>query len=901
MKDTAFSPPNRPSSWSMIIGIEVIEPEVLHNMPPQGAPGEESGKIAFLSKFRSVSVFIVFLFLAAYALGANPFSGQTVAPLDLIMSAPGWSSVQRVHKLVHWESSDIIDSQLPLWISLKEQIRAGRGALWWPYGTGGQPMTFELFNPTFLVFLAVKNNALAYYLAGLFKLVVSGFGGYLLLRAFLPLLPSVWGGAVFMLCGFNAAWFFWEHVATAMWIPWLLGAAVMYLRTEDGKWLPAITLASLLLILGGFPAVAAFGFYAFGLLVVFWNLQDSFDGDWRESIRDDRRRKAFFKRTALPFLAVSIAFLMSAIALIPFIDAMTGINLGHRAGASTHFGIRDLLLFFTYENPSEIERTAYIGILAAVFALVGLFSAFRTQDETRKRFIIFLAVLVAVSVSIAFGILPHRLIRSIPVFNTNAWGRLIVVPLLGLAALSSFGVDYCLAGLTEHIRRRGKISALNASRLVTVVLVLVTLVQFQSQKKLFNDFNAVVPSSWLYPLTPSIRYAKENLKPLQSAIADRSFNMAGTLGAYGIPQWFAHTFRTDKEKEILRSLVRDPFPSETSAFIDGGNILLDSPLMEKLAIKFLLIHKDVLEDKAVFEPPSISPAQAPPLPGNSWRQRIRIPEDMRIGYIGFLFATYPDAQAPANVRLALARDADGKILAVSELDRYEIADNKVAYFRFPDPVFLEKGDYSLGLSLVGQARPGKLTAWATRIPEGSRNYFEVNGNRSEYSLKWRIVEFRKKDPAIYSYRWKPIDLEPDILILENTRVTGGAYFVEDLDAANRQIDFSRLALRQPSSGAVEIDYSGGDAGWIVLPMHLHRGWKAYVQDRQVPHDAYLGILPAIPVQGVCTVRFRFEPDSVKTGAFLSAAGVLLFALFGAWTTRYRASRQRVESSPEEAL
>ena len=98
----------------------------------------------------------------------------------------------------------------------------GRARYWWPYGTGGQPVSFELLNPAFLLFLVVKDNALAYYLVGLFKLVIAGFGGYLLLRIFLRWLPSMWGGIVFMLCGFNAAWFFWDQVATAMWIPWLL-------------------------------------------------------------------------------------------------------------------------------------------------------------------------------------------------------------------------------------------------------------------------------------------------------------------------------------------------------------------------------------------------------------------------------------------------------------------------------------------------------------------------------------------------------------------------------------------------------------------------------------------------------------------------------------------------------
>jgi len=261
---------------------------------------------------------------------------------------------------------------------------------------------------------------------------------------------------------------------------------------------------------------------------------------------------------------------------------------------------------------------------------------------------------------------------------------------------------------------------------------------------------------------------------------------------------------------------------------------------------------------------------------------------MKIGYIGFLFVTYPATQAPANVRLALSRDADENVLAESELDRKEIADSKAAYFRFPQKVFLKKGDYSLAVSLVDSTGPVNLIVLAMRILDGSRNYLEVNGKKSDISLKWRIVELKDKDPAVYSKKWNAIDLEPDILILENKQVTNSAYFVKDLDASNRKIDFSGLAVRQPSSGVIEIDYSGGDSGWIVLPMHLHPGWKAYLKDRQIPYDTYLEILPAIPVQGEGKILFRYEPLSFKIGAVLSLIGTLFLAIVSVLCKKYGA-------------
>jgi hypothetical protein len=839
---------------------------------------------AILSRRQALFTFILFIFLALFVLGANPFAAQTVAPLDVLMSFPGYTG-QRDHKtipVVHLEPTDIIDSQLPTWITLKNQIRRGESPLWNPYTSGGQPVSLEYCNPVFLLFLIVKNNALAYYLAGLAKLVISGFGAYLLLRIFLRWLPSLWGGIVFMLCGFNAAWFFWEQVATAMWLPWVFWATVMYLKTEDTKWLPAITLTSLLLICGGFPAVAAYGFYSFALLIVIWNGFD-LSGDNRSgAVSDKNYLKLFAKKTALPFLAVFIAFLMAAFSLIPFTDSMSGVNLSHRVGG-TPFNVRDLLLFFSTEDPLKVERTAYIGISVFLFALVGVFSAFRAEDTSFRRFIFIHVVLVVVTILIVFDVLPYRLISSMPVFKSNSWGRMIVVSHLGLACLSAVGFEFILTTIPGFFGRFPKITALRASWILTLMLIGILVLQFHSQKKLFNRFNAVIPSAWFYPSTPSIQYVKDRLKPLQSVIADESFIGAGALGAYGIAEWYAHSFRTDKEKEILSNLVHDPFASETASYLYGKNIQYSSPLMDKLVIKYLLVRRNMLGPQIRFKIPEISHELAPPLPDNTWKQHLYLAQnDMEITALGFLFSTYGADHAPANVRLALSRD-NHEITSV-ELDKNRIHDNEWAFFEFPGKGFFGKGMYSLAVSLPGYAGPDKVTAWATKSRQETGSFLELNGWNTDRSLKMDVHAYLiKRDMKFFDKnfekKWEIINLDSDFMIFENKKVTNSAYFIKDLEPANDQIDFPGLDVRQPSADLITVNYSKENAGWIVLPMHLHSGWKAYIDDRRVPYDAYLGMLPAIPVQGPSRVIFKYEPESFRWGVIVSLAGLLTFLIF----------------------
>ncbi|MDA8431588.1 MAG: hypothetical protein M0Z60_01345, partial [Nitrospiraceae bacterium] len=672
-----------------------------------------AGHRGVFRRYPGLWAFLAFVCLALYALGANPFGGQTIGPFDLLLSYPGWSSVHPDRTVLNSQPSDIVDSLLPVWIGLKEQIRQGRGALWYPYGAGGEPVSLELCNPAFLLFLAVRDNALAFYLVGLAKLVISGFGGYLLLRVFLRWLPSVWGGMVYMLCGFNTAWFYWDQVTTAMWIPWLLWATVMYLRTEELKWLPAVSVISLLLICGEFPSVAAFGFYSFSLLLFVWLLCDHFGGR-REGAGHAERVTFEAKKAALPLMAVGAAFVMSAAALVPFADNMRAINLGYRAGGGTSFGgLRDLLLFLDWEKPLKVERTAYIGILPLVLALPGALAVFGAGGRKSRRFIAYNILLVAVTMAIIFNVLPDRVIRAIPVFNSNHWSRLIVITLLGLAVLSSFGLECICSALSEALCRL-KLDRRHAMRAGALAAVMVSAFQFHAQKDFFSSYVAVVPSSWFYPLTPSILYVKERLMPLESVIADNSFMVSGTLGAYGIPEWYAHAFRTDREKEVLGRIVLDPFASPTAAFIDGSRIQFDSPLMDRLAIKYLLLYKGVMARRMTLSLPEAAPVTAPPLPENSWRQRIDIPEGMTVTAIGFRFGTYGAERAPDGVRLTLYNDEGQRYSLEPVVGRDGIRDNQWSYFEFPSGTDLRKGVYTVVLSLTGDEGKGRLTAWATR-------------------------------------------------------------------------------------------------------------------------------------------------------------------------------------------
>ena len=117
---------------------------------------------------------------------------------------------------------------------------------------------------------------------------------------------------------------------------------------------------------------------------------------------------------------------------------------------------------------TSAERVAYIGVIAAALALIGLASVRRVADAGRRARIAFFAgtgiigALLAVGPNLDLFPLYHLLFRIVPMFNfPRVSGRILAVASVGLAMLAALG----LAALRQRAGRRAGI-------LTAVVLVL---------------------------------------------------------------------------------------------------------------------------------------------------------------------------------------------------------------------------------------------------------------------------------------------------------------------------------------------------------------------------------------------------------------------------------------------
>ncbi|MGA3149805.1 MAG: YfhO family protein, partial [Acidimicrobiales bacterium] len=193
---------------------------------------------------------------------------------------------------------------------------------WWnPYEGLGAPLAGEMQAAVFFPPVLLLQNGLGFVVFHVLLELVAGCSSYFLLRHLdLGRAASTAGGVAFGLCG-TLAWF--EH-ATANPVAFLPLALLGVERTRQaalasrshGWRLLAVALG--LSVVSGFPEVA----YIDGILVALWAVVRLF------SIRDVRR--AMLAKLALGAL---VGLLLSAPALVAFVDYLPHANVGSHSGA----------------------------------------------------------------------------------------------------------------------------------------------------------------------------------------------------------------------------------------------------------------------------------------------------------------------------------------------------------------------------------------------------------------------------------------------------------------------------------------------------------------------------------------------------------------------------------------
>jgi hypothetical protein len=537
-----------------------------------------------------IIIVIFFLILSILYLGANFFSNEIVAPMDLLLHYPGWYNTGVSVPVFNLERSDILDAVIPQWTFARNSILNGYVPLWEPYIAGGSPVlslfTSSLLSPSFLVFF-IFGGGVGFTFSLLVKLVIAGYGTYKLCRTEMTVLPSIFGGITYMMCGYNASWLMWSHVTTSMWIPWVFCGII--LLNKEKKLIRYIFLAFFvaLLIFGGFP-FDVFACVAIGFLLICWLIY----------INIKKSGRLYGLKSGLLLSSAVIAGGgLAAVQILPFGEWLTQFDTSWRQGG-TPFSLRDLDILWTpfkYTNDfgshiaPRVEYCGSVGIIALFFSIIAIILILRYRKGALTPLSpIFWAPVSFLIMILVFNIEPiSSVFYKLPILNSNLDSRLLVFLGLTFSVIGAYGLDKSVKIATGIETKYKKLY----KKFIVLLVIIIIGIQTSNMASIGMSQNAVVPADSFYPETPTISYVQNNLLPGQSVLTTSVYMVSGTITYYGISDWFAHNYHSDLEKDVLNNVVRDAWRTPTAAMYNFDQVNLTSPLMDELSIRYVLAPK----------------------------------------------------------------------------------------------------------------------------------------------------------------------------------------------------------------------------------------------------------------------------------------------------------------------
>lgn len=797
---------------------------------------------------RLFALFLLYLAIAAAFVGANPFRGETTGPFDLLTAYPGWNPAGEEVKIRHAQRSDVLDWLLPTWMESRRQLHAGELPLWNPLQAAGRAAltdpTNALATVAFALFAAAPDPALGFYLSVLSTLTLAGLGMHLLVARYRSAWAALFAGISYMACGFITAWLFWPHAYTAMWIPWLLLAVSCFTATGSRRALAGIAAATAMLFLGGFPFVIALGL---GAAIV-----HGVTGAFMRAEREARLRAVLGVGAGLV-----LGLALVAVPMLTLMVVIEAADLSHRGGGSSlslanH--ARLLALPWAAAATPRVETNMYVGMSVLIFAATGIATMLRRRVDP---LLLTGSMLTAVGVILTFGLLPREIGTHLPALSNNPWSRAILLLDFGLILLAASGVDLLL----RMPKRRSALVAAGAA----LCLVHATDLGYQ-----FRRFNGPTPARYFYSVGPELARLRDTAAPFQYTAQDgRQFMVSGTLGAIGVGEWFAHALRSRQLHNLLDALADDPFNTPTATAIGINAYHLSGELADAVGLCYAAYPGSEMLGRVIqrAKPTSRRTPSRAIAPINNIRviQRLELRTAANVAAVAVLMANYRGKDIDGTVTLTLRPHGRRDGGSTVTIPAGSVKDNRMAPFRFPQPVRVVPGAYDLELLYRPGPKARKMTVWTFR---GVPGHVMRGGERIPGSLTYTLLA--ADDGGLVPLA------EGRSAVARNFGCSEGPYWTSDLTDPWRSARMQRARMLAYCPHDFRIQSTSPDAGFIVVPMQYQRGWNASVNGRPEQLRLVYGVLPALPVPaGNAEVVFRYRPPAWRAGLAVSTLAMLV--------------------------
>jgi hypothetical protein len=773
----------------------------------------------------------------------HPFflQGKIPMPADLIVGAYlpwhdyKWLGYEAGVPIKNPLISDVPSVIYPQRLIAIEQMKEGKLPLWNPYMFSGYPLMAAFQTAAFYplnVLYFIMPFVSAWSLQVILQPIFSGIFTYLFLRNLkLDKLSSLFGAIIYSYSGFNL--FFLEfnvHAHVASYIPLFLLLIDKYLVQNKILYLVILSLTLAIQIFAGYPQLTFFTL----ILCFFWFL---FRVEFKKS-------RTLFKKGRMILLFIILGLLFSSIQLIP----------GFELFAFSQRGNEDLMQELRFLPPQEIVTIIFpdyfgnsstnnfwgpgnyanaVGYSSIVGFILGILSVFNFR---KKREIIFFSLVSLVCLLLVVDSpLSNFLVNNfLPGSKALSMSRLFVLLSFSVAVLAGIGLSL----LKEKVEFKSYLSTLTFLTIITLPLILGTSFSwgylFLQKKALINISAAMEIFEPIYKnYTVS---ARNLLLP--------TFFMCAALAALFLVYRYKSLTSIGKFFLVLLTIAElFRFGWKITPFSEPGFLFPKTPVLDFLEAQkkpFRIISDDVM-------------------PANMWvPSHIETPD----GYD----AVYPELQAKL---IGVINSQKAEALSMTRYGRLEKDSFETNYIDFTNTKYI-------------------LTPKRDKVGNVDKDgvildkFFNKQKFKKVFEDKSVVVMENTKalNRAFFVSDWESFSDDKKILnaILDPKLDPGKKIILKSYDPEFKKSDSHKASLTQSnfSSDYIKLDVQNNEPGFLFLSETFYPGWKALVNQEEIPIINANYAFKAIPLKkGLNSVEIIYSPLSFKIGAILSVVSFLI--------------------------
>lgn len=868
-----------------------------------------------------------------HARGLAP--GQAFLPVDLANNNLPWRDGSP-NPLQNWLISDPLYEFYPFVVHNVNSLgEDGSWPLWNPYIFLGHPVVadplMQPFYPAYmglgLLFGAARGLALGLWLHAL--LAAGLMYGFLRTIA-CTRRAAILGALTYVLSGYFVTWFEATHrTSTITWLPAILWAFELALQRRKSRYVALAALAYALAILGGqFQYMVTFSLFL-GLIAL---------GRTIELVGKPRQWQIYLWPLVALVLTVSLGALSSAILVVPFAEFLGMSKRVVSEGLNDPLAPRQLITLLVpnfYGTPVDggaywgssnySEGTIYAGLIALLLACLAPFTSRRFS--TIYLFLVGLAILyfiiggpgvqwLAALPGIKYASL-HRSAFILPLIIAWLSARtlsepkipLLSVVIMTLSFLAMMALAYYLNwGQAQEHWSELEPFLLRATLLLALAFFLIVVRFYASDSRLsdwvllslvFVDlflfghrFNPTGPIADLMPPTPAIEYLQANVGDYRMVATQRNDEI---LFGPNIPLIFGLAEGggyTSLVSARLHELISRGDPELDVWWMNRSNanmVPFSKPsgrLLDLLGVKYVVSPQSLEGDGIIAEQlVEGCEGESAEITANHVVGGSFVVQQSIINRLDVRFRVNQPEQRQGSVVIRMWRGADREQLMMESIQDATALENEqiVTIYFAPE-----------------EEAPGQTYVWEVSTTESNTGVGLCTNAAAEpaisvYGVAWsdlyqgEVHIFERLAPlprarVIYAAEPIPDDNQAVARLLDH-----------NFDLRNVAVTASSLELPTQAplraTSATIVDYQATEVtikasalqqGLLVLSDHYHPGWQAYVDGQPTTIHRTNQILRGVLLSpGEHEIIFRFEPSSLRIGAFLSMIGVVALLLLAA--------------------